>query len=66
MQNALSNAADLPFSKEQIQSVLTELGLPVTIRGEALTLEQFADFTNLLAKRSESQHILLQSNAGCG
>ncbi len=51
MQNALSNAADLPFSKEQIQSVLTELGLSVTIRGEALTLEQFADFTNLLAKR---------------
>ena len=52
MQNALSNAADLSFSKEQIQHVLTELGLPVTIRGEALTLEQFAEFTNLLAEKN--------------
>ena len=40
--NALNNASGLSFSKEQIEHALLAMDLPVNIRGEALTLEQFA------------------------
>ena len=46
--NGLTNAAELNLSKEQVQSALEQMGLSATIRGEALTLEQFAKLTNLL------------------
>ena len=48
--NGLTNAAELNFTKEEVQAALEEMGLPATVRGEALTLEQFAELTNLLAK----------------
>jgi len=48
--NGLTNAAELNLSKEEVQAALEEMGLPVTVRGEALTLEQFAGLSNLLAK----------------
>ena len=44
--NGLNNASDLQLSKAQILEVLGSLGLPETVRGEALTLEQFAAITN--------------------
>ncbi len=47
--NGLTNGG-IGISKEKIQSVLEEMGLPLTIRGEALTLEQFAQLSNLLKK----------------
>lgn len=40
--NALSNAPELGITKEQAAEALERLGLSATIRGEALTLEQFA------------------------
>lgn len=40
--NALSNAPGLGITKEQAAEALKRLGLSATIRGEALTLEQFA------------------------
>jgi 16S rRNA (adenine1518-N6/adenine1519-N6)-dimethyltransferase len=46
MVNALYNAADLSWSKEQIQQTLQQMGLPENIRGEALTLAQFAEFSD--------------------
>nr|WP_302594286.1 16S rRNA (adenine(1518)-N(6)/adenine(1519)-N(6))-dimethyltransferase RsmA [uncultured Acetatifactor sp.] len=46
--NSLGNAAGLKVSREQVTGALEELGLPATIRGEALTLEQFAALGNLL------------------
>ncbi len=46
--NGLGNATDLDLRKEDVAQVLEEMGLPVTIRGEALTLEQFADLSNRL------------------
>ncbi len=49
--NGLSNASDIPLSKEQIQESIIELGVPVTIRGEALTLEQFATLSNIVTKK---------------
>ncbi len=47
--NALSNADGLKLSKEQIGEGLEKMQLSPTIRGEALTLEQFARLSNLLA-----------------
>ncbi|MBQ7776252.1 MAG: 16S rRNA (adenine(1518)-N(6)/adenine(1519)-N(6))-dimethyltransferase, partial [Lachnospiraceae bacterium] len=46
--NGLTNAAGLNISKEDILVALEQMGLPATIRGEALTLEQFAQLSNLL------------------
>ncbi len=49
--NGLNNAPDIHFSKEAIQESITELGVPAGIRGEALTLEQFAALSNIIAKK---------------
>lgn len=46
--NGLTNAAELHISKDRITQVLEEMQLSPTIRGEALTLEQFAELSNLL------------------
>lgn len=46
--NGLNNAAQLSYSKDQITEALEEMGLPDNVRGEALTLEQFAKLSNLL------------------
>lgn len=46
--NALNNAPGLGISKEQAASALEKLGLSPTIRGEALTLEQFAQLSKEL------------------
>lgn len=48
--NALNNAGELPFDKECILSALNEMGLKENIRGETLTLEQFATLSNLLVR----------------
>ncbi len=46
--NGLGNAAGLSVTKEQVVEALEKMGLSPTIRGEALTLEQFAELSNLL------------------
>lgn len=46
MLNSLNNSPELPFSKEQIGQALESVGLKSNIRGEALTLEQFAALSN--------------------
>ena len=48
--NSLKNAAGLSYSREAVEEALLQMGLPVTVRGEALTLEQFAELSNLLGK----------------
>lgn len=53
--NGLGNAPELGLSKEQVQQALEEMGQPATVRGEALTLEQFARLSNLLPERKEQQ-----------
>ena len=42
LQNGLNNSPEIPYSKEQILAAIESQNLPATIRGEALTLEQFA------------------------
>jgi len=46
--NGLGNAPELHISKERVAEVLEQMNLSPTIRGEALTLEQFAALSNLL------------------
>jgi len=46
--NGLANANELHLTKEQIADALEQMGLSPTIRGEALTLEQFAKLSDLL------------------
>ena len=46
LQNGLNNSPELSFSKEEIVAVIEGLGLPAAVRGEALTLEQFAALAN--------------------
>ncbi len=45
--NSLSNS-NLFESKQQIENILKELGIDKRIRGEALTIEQFAKITKLI------------------
>lgn len=46
--NSLHNSPQISKTKEEILRALEQMGLPQTVRGEALTLEQFAALTNLL------------------
>lgn len=46
--NGLTNAQNLSVSKEKVAAVLEEMQLSPTVRGEALTLEQFARLSDLL------------------
>lgn len=46
--NGLNNAADIPYNKDDILFCLEKMNLSPNIRGEALTLYQFAELTNLL------------------
>ena len=48
--NGLNNFQGLNLSKEAIQQCIEELGVPATIRGEALSLEQFAKLSNIIGK----------------
>ena len=48
--NGLNNAPDIQVSKEDIAKAIEELGVGASIRGETLTLEQFARLSNILKK----------------
>lgn len=50
LQNGLSNAQDLSFSKEEIAAAIESLGLSPSVRGEMLTLAQFAALSDVLGK----------------
>lgn len=49
--NGLNNYGGINLTKEQIQQSIEELGVPVNIRGEALSLEQFASLSNIIGKK---------------
>ena len=50
LQNGLGNASELPYTKEQIAAAIAEMGLTPTIRGEALSLTQFAQLSDILGE----------------
>ena len=45
--NGLKNSQERQCTKEQVEQAITECGLPLNIRGEALTLEQFAALADI-------------------
>lgn len=51
LQNGLNNSPEIPFSKEHIVEAIESLGVSATVRGEALTLEQFAALANFLSRK---------------
>lgn len=48
LQNGLSNGTR--FSKEEIAAAIEKAGFSPTVRGEILSLQQFADLTNILSE----------------
>ena len=49
--NGLKNSQELSYSREEIEEVLNECGIPLNIRGEALTLTEFASLANSFDKK---------------
>lgn len=47
--NGLKNSQELNYTKEQVEAAITECGLPLNIRGETLTLEQFAKLSDIFS-----------------
>lgn len=54
LQNGLNNSQELSFTKEQIAEAIEKMGLSPSVRGETLTLEQFAKLSDLLAEVKNS------------
>lgn len=52
--NGLNNSDKLSFSKEEITEAIESLGKGSSVRGEALTLEEFAGLSNYLWKYSHN------------
>lgn len=48
--NSINNSSELAFSKEQVAEALKQMEISENIRGEALSLEQFAVLSDLLNK----------------
>ncbi|MDO5541353.1 MAG: 16S rRNA (adenine(1518)-N(6)/adenine(1519)-N(6))-dimethyltransferase RsmA [Eubacteriales bacterium] len=51
--NGLNNSAELQFSKQEIASAIEMLGVPAGVRGETLTLSQFARLADILSQEKE-------------
>lgn len=51
LQNSVCNSPELSFTKEQVVSTLETMGLSATIRGEAMSLEEFATFSNIISTK---------------
>lgn len=51
--NGLNNSPELAFTKEQIAGALEALGLPAAVRGEALTLAQFAELSDYFTEKGK-------------
>ena len=50
LQNGLNNSPEISFSKEEIKKAIESLGVSPSVRGEALSLEQFAQLANYFAQ----------------
>ena len=49
--NGLNNSPELSYSKEEIQQTIEKCGFKAGIRGEALTLEEFAKLANAFSEK---------------
>lgn len=48
--NGLKNSPELDYTKEQVEAAIDSLGKGTSVRGEALTLEEFATLSNYLGR----------------
>ena len=48
LQNGIGNSPELPFTREEAARAIEAMGLPPAVRGETLTLEQFARLSDIL------------------
>lgn len=48
LQNGIGNSPELSFTKEQVAAAIEQMGLSPSVRGEALSLEQFARLSDIL------------------
>ena len=55
LENSLSGSPELSLTKEEAQNLLLEAGLSPLVRGEALTLEQFAALSNFFSRKEGRQ-----------
>ena len=53
--NGIRNSGDFSLSKEEIEDVFNRCELPLNIRGEALTLEQFAMLANCISEEKNNK-----------
>lgn len=51
--NGLNNSPEIGYTKEQIAAAIEEIGRGASIRGEALTLEEFARLSNIFSSMSK-------------
>lgn len=51
--NGLKNSPELDFTKEEIETAIETLGKGASVRGEALTLEEFARLSDVLCERKD-------------
>lgn len=51
--NGLKNSQELSYSREEIEEVLNTCGIPLNIRGEALTLAEFAEIANAFGEKKK-------------
>ena len=51
LQNGIANSGELSFTKEQIAKALESLGISANIRGESLSLAEFAALSDILTDK---------------
>lgn len=49
--NGLNNSGEIHLAKDIIQEAIEEMGLSPSVRGEALSLDQFANLANIIYKK---------------
>ena len=50
VQNGIANSPELPYSKAQVEKALEKMGLAANVRGESLTLAEFAKLSDIISE----------------
>lgn len=50
LQNGIANSPELPYSKAQVEKALGKMGLAANVRGESLTLAEFAKLSDIISE----------------
>lgn len=50
LQNGIANSAELSYTKLQVEKALEKMGLAANVRGESLTLAEFAGLSDIIAE----------------